>query len=307
MAISSSSLPRTAKLYNATQRIQQLEETRSRSLDPKEQQQQTQLLRQTTKEKKKLQLRLNVQFMVGVLLLVAVILAVARALPEDGAIFWLFQVPPSTPQAVGDFATMLAPFLAIAVAIERLLETVFNWFEQSSRAVADVLVAPRETLDWIGREYQDAYAAAEEAAQTVGVETDPESLHVLELAEERLAKAEERLRSWVTSPEYLAWKKALSIWVGLLAGLVIAIVGDLKMLQYIGIPSPRVVDMMITGLVIGSGPGPMHDLIGFLQSGRSALNNLSELAKGKSIREKATAALQTSKKASQTTSQAEEV
>jgi hypothetical protein len=43
--------------------------------------------------------------------------------------------------------------------------------------------------------------------------------------------------------------------------------------------------MIVTGLVIGSGPGPMHDLIGILQSGKDALGSLTELAKGKTVQE----------------------
>ncbi|MBD3307434.1 hypothetical protein GF339_13480 [candidate division KSB3 bacterium] len=285
MPISSSSMPRTAKLYTAQQAIEQLE-SRSRSLRPElrpeEAAEQEKALHHAKKEKKQFQARLNLSLLLGILVVVTVVLAIARALPQKTGVFWLFQVPP-IPHEFGDFATVLAPFLAISIAIERLLETAFNWFEQSSRAVADILVAPRETLDWVGKEYQEAYEATKQAAETVEVETTPETLELLEMAETRLAKAEERLRGWVNAPEYLAWKRALCIWFGLLSGLVIAVLGDLKMLSYIGIPAPRFIDMLVTGLIIGSGPGPMHDLIGILQGGKNALNNLGQLAKGKSV------------------------
>ena len=299
MAISSSSMPRTAKLYVAQKQIEQLK-SRSRGLSPEENREKVGVLKKVTQEKKKLQLRLNLSLFLGILIIVTVVLAIARAIPEKTGLFWLFQIP-ELPQEVGDFATVLAPFLAISVAIERLLETAFNWFEQSSRAVADILIAPKETLDWVAREYQEAYEATRKATETLSLETTPESLELLEMAEERLAKAEERLRSWVNAPEYLAWKRALSIWFGLMTGLVIAVLGDLGILHYIGIPAPRFVDMMVTGLIIGSGPGPMHDLIGILQGGKNALNNLAQLAKGKSVREaaealqKQTAALQSRK------------
>ena len=283
MAISSSSMPRTAKLYMAHKKIDQLKESGSRGLSPEGDQKNQAALQVATTEKEKLQFRLNFQLLFGILLGITVILAVAKALLGKNSIFWLFEVPPLIPRAAGDFATILTSLLAISVAIERLLETAFNWFEQTSLAVADVLVAPKETLDWIGREYQDAYQATDQAADTIGVEMTPESLQLLDMAEDRLAKAEERLRGWVNAPEYLAWKKALSIWFGLLAGLVISVLGDLGMLTMIQIPAPRLLDMIVTGLVIGSGPGPMHDLIGILQSGRDALGNLAELAKGKSV------------------------
>jgi hypothetical protein len=283
MAISSSSMPRTAKLYMANKKIDQLKESKSRGLSPEGDQKNQAALQVATTEKEKLQFRLNFQLLFGILLGITVILAFARALFTQNSIFWLFEVPPLIPRAAGDFATILTSLLAISVAIERLLETAFNWFEQTSIAVADVLVAPKETLDWIGREYQDAYQATDQAADAIGVEMTPESLQLLDMAEDRLAKAEERLRSWVNAPEYLAWKKALCIWFGLLAGLIISVLGDLGMLRLIQIPVPRILDMIVTGLVIGSGPGPMHDLIGLLHSGKDALGSLAELAKGKSV------------------------
>lgn len=284
MAISSSSSARTAQLYNAKKKIDQLKTTRSRGmLSPEDHKAAEQAINSATKEKEKLQFRLNFQLLFGILLGTGLILAIGRAVFEKNSVFWLFEVPTAMPKEVGDFATVLAPLLAVSVAIERLMETAFNWFEQSSRAVADILVAPRETLDWVGKEYQDAYAATDQAAGAIGVEMTPESLQLLQMAEDRLAKAEERLRGWISAPEYLAWKKALCIWFGLLAGLVICIMGDLGMLRMIRIPAPRLLDMLVTGLVIGSGPGPMHDLIGILQSGKDALGSLADLAKGKSV------------------------
>ena len=284
MPISSSSMPRTRQLYKSQEKITQLE-IRSRSLAPGENaEEKEQELQHATKEKKRIQERLTLSFLLGILLVVSLVLAVVRAFPEQSGFLWLFQVP-AIPETVGDFATILAPLLAISVAIERLLETAFNWYEQTSTAVADILVAPREDLDWIQREYQEAYETTQAAAETLRVETTPETLEVFEMVENRLAKAEERLRGWVQAPEYLAWKKALCIWFGLLTGLIVSILGDLGILHYIGVPAPRIIDMLITGLVIGSGPGPMHDLIGILQSGKSALSNLGQIAKGKDVQD----------------------
>lgn len=228
--------------------------------------------------------RINLKLLVGVLLAIATVVAILRALTETAGLPWLLAIPP-VPAVVGDFATILAPLLAVSVAIERFLETVFDWYEQSTRAVADVLSAPREALDWIGKEYQDAYQAASQAADALGVNAAPAALAALEKAEQRLADAEQRLRAWTSSPEYIAWKRALSIWTGLMAGLIVTILGDLGMLHTIGWPAPRLLDMFVTGLVIGAGPGPMHSIIGILQSGKETLDNVSKLAKAKSIRE----------------------
>ncbi len=303
MALSSSSMPRTAALSAAQEQMRRME-TRSRSLSPEENEAMDAAMKDAAKTMKRYETRISLTFLFILLIIVTITLAIVRALPEGisamkmpadpmrmllASFAWLFGSAPIIQASNADLMSVLAPFLAVSVAIERLLETGFNWFEQSSRAVADILVAPRETLDWIGREYQDAYQATKDAMETVGVDTTPEKLQLISNAEDRLAKAEQRLRSWVDAPEYLAWKKALAIWFGLLIGLVISIIGDLGMMRYIGIPTPRVIDMVITGLVIGSGSSPMHDLIGILQGGKNALSSLADLAKGKSVKEVAQA------------------
>jgi uncharacterized integral membrane protein len=232
--------------------------------------------------------RVNMRVLMLGLLFVALVMAGLRALPEQGWLGWLFSIP-ALPKEVGDIAMVLGPLLAVSVAVERLLETAFDAFEQSVRAVADVLAAPKDTLDWIGREYQAAYAAASEAANAVGEEASDGALAKLAAAEERLAKAEARVRSWTGSPEYIAWKRALCVWAGLAVGLGVAIFGDLGMIRTIGAPAPRLLDMVVTGLVIGAGPGPMHAVIGIIQSGKDAANNLADLAKSKSNELKAAA------------------
>ena len=303
MALSSSSMPRTAALSAAQEQMRRME-TRSRSLSPEENEAMDAAMKDAAKTMKRYETRISLTFLFILLMIVTITLAIVRALPEGisamkmpadpmrmllASFAWLFGSAPIIQASSADLMSVLAPFLAVSVAIERLLETGFNWFEQSSRAIADILVAPRETLDWIGREYQDAYQSTKDAMETVGVDTTPEKLQLISNAEDRLAKAEQRLRSWVDAPEYLAWKKALAIWFGLLIGLVISIIGDLGMMRYIGIPTPRVIDMVITGLVIGSGSSPMHDLIGILQGGKNALSSLADLAKGKSVKEVAQA------------------
>ena len=283
MAIPSSSMPRTGELL-AQQRLQVIDRAvLAGTMKPEE----------VAQEKKDLQKRsgrkwrLNLWLLLGILLVAALLTALLRSLSEKNSLLWLFVMPSAPAQIVGDFALLFAPLLAIAIAIERLLETVFDWYEQSIRAVSEVVASLRQPVDWIENELKEAYQAAEEAAGKTGVQASKASLKALELAEERLSKAEKRLLSWTRAPEYVAWKRALSIWVGLLVGLEVAVLGDLGMLRTIGLPVPRLLDMLATGLVIGAGPGPMHSLIGILQSGKDALQKLGNLAEGKAVREAA--------------------
>jgi hypothetical protein len=228
--------------------------------------------------------RLNLWLLLGLLFVLAVGTALLRAVLVEGGVAWLFTIP-ALPDQVGDLTVILAPFLAVAVSIERLLETTFSWYEQSIQTVSDVLAKVKEPINWVEKELQQAHQAAVKAAEATGVEEDPASLHALQLAEERLAQAERRLLSWTKAPEYVAWKQAIAIWVGLLVGLEVAVLGDFGLLRAIGVPAPRLLDMLATGLVVGAGPGPMHAVIGMLQGGKKVLENLADLAEGRAAKE----------------------
>lgn len=279
MSIPSSSMPRTTQKL-AQKRLAEIDRELEGGEAAAEVAQEREMLKQLAGR----EWRLNLWFLLGLLFALAVGTALLRSLLDEGGPAWLIAIP-TLPGQVGDLSVVLAPFLAVAVAIERLLETTFSWYEQSVQAVSDVLAKTREPINWVEKELQQAYQAAVKAAEATGVEADPASLRTLQLAEERLAQAERRLLSWTKAPEYVAWKRAIAIWVGLLVGLEVAVLGDFGMLRTIGVPAPRLLDMLATGLVIGAGPGPMHAVIGMLQGGKKVLDNLAALAEGRAARE----------------------
>lgn len=287
MVVTSSSMERTAQTAAKLEAVKSLDRLVEEGAKTPEEAaaEKERLLKQQLACKK---WRVNMRVLLGMLLIIVLGMAVLRALAEPSGLAWLFAVVPPS-EAVGDVALVLGPLLAVSVAVERLLETAFDAFEQSSRAVADLLAAPKEALDWIGREYQAAYEAAAAAAHAVAEAASDETLAALAAAEARLAQAEARVRAWTSAPEYIAWKRAICIWAGLVAGLVVAIFGDLGMIRTIGAPAPRLLDMVITGFVIGAGPGPMHALIGIIQSGKDAANNLADLARSKAAELRASA------------------
>lgn len=279
MTVPSSSMPRTSQLLVQ----QRLEEIDSLVKDGQKTEEEVAEERKELEKRAGRRWRLNL-WLLGILLAAASISAVLRALLEESGLRWLFIIRP-LPAQVGDIASVLAPFLALAVAIERLLEIVFDWYEQSVQAVSNVVAAAREPINLVEKELTEAYKAAEEAAKHTGVAADEASLKALDLAEHRLAKAEKRLLSWVKAPEYVAWKRAVTIRGALLVGLLFAVLGDLGMFHTVGVPAPRIFDMLATGLVIGTGPGPMHSVIGILQGGKDALGKLAELAEGRAVRD----------------------
>ena len=218
-----------------------------------------------------------------VLIVFALLLPIGIALTKDGPIDWLFKADTQAP--VGEIADILAPLLAVALAIERLMETVWDWQEKVQKNVIKYLDETKQAANWVQQEYLNAYDAAEKAFRGAGQKADAPTLVLLNQAEERLAQAEERLQGWTQAPEYLAKKRAISIFVGLMVGLVVATLGDLGMLHMLGMPAPRMLDVIVTGLVIGAGPGPMHSIIGALQGAKDTLAKLGDMAEGKAVRD----------------------
>ncbi len=246
--------------------------------------------------------RINLPLLLGSLFVAALIMAVVRVLSLDqpdlttvGKLQLLIDVPsgPADPAqdvlpnsgVEADLTVILGPLIAVAVAIERLIEAAFDWYERSATAVADVLVKPREALNWIEEEYIRAYEATAIAADQVRVDVIPGELQRLGAAENRLAEAEARLRSWTNASEYVAFKRAFSIWIGLLVGLIVAIWGGLSFFQAIELRAPLLLDMLITGLLIGIGPGPFHTVIGIFQGAKDSLKSLADLLQARSVQE----------------------
>ena len=77
------------------------------------------------------------------------------------------------------------------------------------------------------------------------------------------------------SSDYRSAKSAATIILGLMLGVIIASVGQIQMFALLGIAAvPARIDVLITGLIIGSGSYPVHSLVGILQQGKDALDGL---------------------------------
>jgi len=97
---------------------------------------------------------------------------------------------------------------------------------------------------------------------------------LMDLAEKRLQLAEDQLSDATTSDGYRNAKRAASIYLGLLLGLIVATASSLQMFALMGVKvgDPRI-DVIVTGLVIGSGSAPVHSLINILQSAKDTLDS----------------------------------
>ncbi len=252
-----------------------------------------------------------------------VALVSAVAVVSIGLIGWVIFFADVTDAVAGvlpvgaDLAVVLAPVLAAAAGVERLLETIFNTIESVWRtAVAYLGYGMRwlkstetevdEARQWLqsaGAVYNGTLALYNEKMRQIlkdmNVATNVVSLPdqvvaqldawkkeadektaiaktLLQDAQRRLDEAEKKLASLTDSAEYKSAKSTASIILGLMIGVIVAALGQIQMFAMLGIgPVPARIDVLVTGLVIGSGSYPVHSLLGILQQGKNALDSLS--------------------------------
>jgi hypothetical protein len=121
---------------------------------------------------------------------------------------------------------------------------------------------------------------------------DPEGLALLaaqiDAAQQRLADAQTQLGSALKSASYQSVKKAVSIAGSLVMGMGIAWASGLDMFKLLGlVPNTAGTNpytLLITGLVIGAGSGPVHSVIGLIQQARDATDQAANLLSSRSKR-----------------------
>jgi len=202
----------------------------------------------------------------------------------------------ASPLAAGaNLTIVLAPVLAAAAAVERTLESVFNTIEGSWRTMVAYLGRGMRWLKNAEIEVQQARQFLNDVSDKYNAElrniqfgeasmaslTDEirakihEADKLVAVAQLRLENAESNLTNLTYSEKYTSAKAAASIVLGLMLGVVIAGIGQLQMFAMLGIGVvPARIDVLITGLVIGSGSYPVHSLVGILQQGKGAVDSV---------------------------------
>jgi hypothetical protein len=214
-------------------------------------------------------------------------------------IVWVFgfativDAPASALDVAANLTVVLAPVLAAAAGVERLLETVFNIIEASWKSLVAYLGRGLRWLNTAKAEVEDSRQWLAEVSSRYNEEmrlliikpgTSVADLslemqakiktakEMLDLAKERLTEAENNLAEVTSSDGYRSAKAAASIVLGLMIGVIAATIGQLQMFAMLGIGGvPARVDVFITGLVIGSGSYPIHSLVGILQQPKDTL------------------------------------
>jgi hypothetical protein len=173
----------------------------------------------------------------------------------------------------GAVAVILAPLVAAATAIERLIEMVFNGYESAILNASSFLSTGRGYLGWA----QEQVKRWRQATMWDKLKGD-----ALREAEDALEDAQERLLAYLESPFYTSRKRLLSLLMGIVLGLVGAFVTRLQMFSLLGIELRWAwIDTLVTGLIIGTGSAPVHSLIGLLQNTKSAVDEARALWSGR--------------------------
>ena len=217
---------------------------------------------------------------------------------------WLLLGPP-IPETVArplepgvSLTVILAPLFIAAAAVERALESIFNIIENNWRALIAYLGHGMRWLKSAETELQHARqwlaeasglydqrmdGLAYESVQSVGgiaesiLQQMEETKSILRAAERRLSEAEKNLSSLTLSVSYKRAKATASIVLGLLLGVIVARMTALQMFALLGLGEvPAKIDVLLTGLIIGSGSYPVHSLVGLLQQ----VKDIFDSAKG---------------------------
>lgn len=231
-------------------------------------------------------------FLVMFILIFAVAILYAKF--GKGDLFWLFENVPEDEFPIlkegAEIAIILAPISALALAIERILETFFDMIEQSVSNVAGLMDHGAEMADLIDKEIEKAGQEVEKHYRTWtsfknsgeafptdkdGPKTENEAKDLLDKAENRLLEASTRLKNLTKDPRYTCTKRAFSIMGGLFLGFMVAIFLESGIFAYLQQSVPRILDIVVTGFVIGAGSGPMHSLVGILQGFKDSLEKFS--------------------------------
>jgi len=167
---------------------------------------------------------------------------------------------------------LLTPLVAAATAVERIIEMLFGWYESTILNTNDLLKVGQGYLGWAQEQVQKWKTA---------VQWERLSGDALRQAEDALEDAQERLASYLKSPEYMARKRVLSAVLGILFGLLIGFLTQLQMFALLDIEIPWPwIDTFMTGLIIGTGSAPVHSLIGLLQKTKNAIEDARSLWSG---------------------------
>lgn len=193
--------------------------------------------------------------------------------------------------SAGGIALLLAPLVAAATAIERAIEMIFDFFEGIVLSFSGFLGIGKSYVGWARKRIEDARDLLTGETENTSNKTESELETMLRDAQQRFKKA-------LKTEPYASTKRVISLLLGIVLGLIVAFLTRLPMFKLLHIdlvtlsgtdPASSLasflttMDIIITGLVIGTGSAPVHSLIGILQKSKDAIDEARALARGNSI------------------------
>ena len=206
-------------------------------------------------------------------------LAAGLSLLYTGVVYAQGTTPPTDAAQTGEIAAKLAGLVAAATVIERIIELIWDFVENNFLTASKAVENATDYVSWAKKQVQTARENL-----ITSTTTSAEEKSKLETA---LIDAEKRLSEYLQSPVYVTLKKKISVPLAIIFGLVIAWKAELQMLFLLDIlpadSALKPIDIIITGLVIGTGSAPVHSLIGILQNTKDTINSARALYSGKAI------------------------
>jgi hypothetical protein len=211
-------------------------------------------------------------------------IALGLSLLYAGIVYAQGETPPAETVQTGDIAAKLAGLVAAATVIERIIETFWDFIENNFLTASKAVGNASNYADWAKQQVQAA------RTNLFGPAAATNNNSALETA---LKDAEKRLSDYLQSPVYVSRKKKFSVPLAIVLGLVIAHQAQLQILFLLDLlPSDsnfKPIDMIITGLIIGTGSAPVHSLIGILQKTRDTVDAARAMYSGKALTDAADA------------------
>jgi len=198
---------------------------------------------------------------------------------DSGGVGWLFELKgPFSIEPLGEIAAVLAPLLALALAIERLVETIFSYFEGTIENIVKNSSLSLVEFKKLQKKLSAAWKDVNDVKLISSSETSEvrtQVLNELTIAEQQVTQVSQFLLEIPKDPKYLAYKKRMAILISFSLGYIVAIWTDQGIFEYLHVGVPRIIDILITGAVLGAGAEPMHSLIGALDGLKGALKSFS--------------------------------
>jgi hypothetical protein len=156
--------------------------------------------------------------------------------------------------------TIFAVFFVAASAIERLIEPLTLFYGQDKKADLDAKAAAAKKAVDAAYAAQTAYLNAD-AADTATAKA------AFDTAKTAASTALDEAASAKGKASAISGNRAVVVWASASAiGIVAASFLKLYLLKQVGIASPpRSMELLATGLIIGAGTKPMHDLVKLIE------------------------------------------